>query len=388
MKKLTLGIVLSFLAVATTAAAETPFQIHERSITSGRNSIGISSAEYQKIPAYNVQMPNYAKHNPLWIDIDNDGVRELFSTDFHGDYMFARWAKDAVKGSTLHDTFYFHEFAGDMSAAKFQWKMLSETPSTSCTHATKAIAGDFNNDGYLDIVVSCSGFDAMPFPGGRTSILINNKNKTFTELVLPEVGFWHNVASADFNNDGRMDLFMSDSDWRDPEVFVLINEGDFKFRKTTDYIDVGWGKRKPYFTINTLDANHDGKFDIFLASDEYGHSADSMIIINTGDNKFSFSKALVLPREHEFTIPLDIFAHKDSVYVLRVKNNNGYKGSAIQQVNLTTAKTSVHHPVTCGGTITCGWVWQRAIFTELDNLERTWIVSPDREHVERRILLD
>lgn len=348
----------------------------------------ITSGQYQRIPTYNVQAPSYAKHNPLWIDIDNDGVRELFSTDFHPEYMETMWAKNASKGVTLFDSFFIHRFNGDVLKGEFRWKQISEERSSVCTHARKAIAGDFNNDGFIDVVVACHGYDRLPFPGSKTVILVNNGDRTFTEKVLPETGFWHNVASADFNNDGNMDLLMSDSNWNDPKLFVLLNDGKLNFTKSTDYFNMGWGRKKPYFAVGTTDVNRDGRFDVFLASDEEGHSADTLVILNDGSNKFSISNGFVLPRERKFTIPLDIYVHNDDIYVLRAHNNNGYKGSAVQKVNLKSQQAETLHPVVCGNGVPCSWVWQRWLTTEIDSDGQLWLISHDFEHRDRKIKLD
>jgi len=349
----------------------------------------LPSGEYQRIPTYNIQAPNYGKHNLLWIDVDNDGVRELFSTDFHPDYMEARRTRDSVRGVTLYDRFYLSRFAGDMQNGIFNWRKISEQTSSVCTHASRVAPGDFNNDGYTDIAISCSGYDAPPFPGSKTVILVNEGGKSFKEIVLPKTGFWHNLATADFNNDGNLDLLMSDSNWERPELFVLLNDGYFNFKRSDEYFDMGWGQRKPYFFVSTVDFNDDGKFDVFLASDEQGHSADTLILLNDGSNRFNRSNSVVVPKERTFTIPMDIYVDKDYYYVLRVHNNNGYKGSTVQKINRKTNQFTLEFPTICTREgVPCGWHWQRRLAIEIKEDGSRWLISPDYEHRERKIKLN
>lgn len=82
---------------------------------------------------------------------------------------------------------------------------------------TDAVARDFNNDGWTDIILVG---DWMPI------VVLKNDNRNFTdisqELGLQETeGWWHDIESGDFNKDGKVD-------------FILGNHGMNTFFKPDD----------------------------------------------------------------------------------------------------------------------------------------------------------
>jgi len=88
-----------------------------------------------------------------------------------------------------------------------------------------AVWADFNNDGWLDVFVIAetapNGFKRYP-----CSLYINNHDGTFTDMAAQShcdlVGFIKAATAGDFNNDGKMDLFVSRMDGTD---HLLENKG-------------------------------------------------------------------------------------------------------------------------------------------------------------------
>jgi hypothetical protein len=83
--------------------------------------------------------------------------------------------------------------------------LLSFSPSQTAAWA------DFNNDGWLDVFIgneTSPGEDAQP-----CQLFINNKNGTFTDVAAKAgcaiIQFVKGVTSADYNNDGLTDIFIS-----------------------------------------------------------------------------------------------------------------------------------------------------------------------------------
>jgi hypothetical protein len=82
--------------------------------------------------------------------------------------------------------------------------MLALEPSQTATW------GDFDNDGFLDLFVGNESSGPNRYP---CQLYHNNGNGTFTEMAagagVDNIGFVKGVAWGDFNNDGRLDLYLS-----------------------------------------------------------------------------------------------------------------------------------------------------------------------------------
>jgi len=82
--------------------------------------------------------------------------------------------------------------------------LLSFKPSQT------AVWFDYDNDGWIDLFV---GYESVGTSTNRCELYHNNGNGTFTECAVESgmgfVGFVKGVCSADFNHDGRPDLFLS-----------------------------------------------------------------------------------------------------------------------------------------------------------------------------------
>ncbi len=118
--------------------------------------------------------------------------------------------------------------------------------------------GDYDNDGYPDL--------ALLQINQRTHLLHNERNGTFTRVAegeLPETAQASiGCAWGDYDNDGRLDLFVANGGARTNNLFH--NEGNGRFRKITEgpvVSDLGtsvtgcWG-----------DYDNDGYQDLFVAN--------------------------------------------------------------------------------------------------------------------------
>lgn len=175
-------------------------------------------------------------------------------------------------------------------------------------HGTNsAVWFDFNNDGWLDLFIAneSSGRDSQP-----CELFRNNGDGTFTECAAENgvdfVGFFKGVVSADYNNDGRPDLFLSQLDG--PKM-LLRNDGpvgsDSSPRARWRFTDVAddAGVIDPPFSFPCWfwDYNNDGWPDIMvtgyniqdsgnIAADYLGlpHSGQkARLYHNNGDGTFT-----------------------------------------------------------------------------------------------------
>ncbi|MBD1391588.1 CRTAC1 family protein [Mucilaginibacter glaciei] len=144
-------------------------------------------------------------------------------------------------------------------------------------HPTQtATWADFNNDGWLDVFIgtesSKNNFDSPP---SYSMLYINNHDGTFTDIAKTAhcdiSAFIKGVTSADYDNDGWMDIFLSTMNGK---KYLLKNKG--KAGKNIDFEDVseiaGLSKNtERTFTTWFYDYNNDGWQDIIVADYKFEH---------------------------------------------------------------------------------------------------------------------
>ena len=320
----------------------------------------------------------------IFLDIDNDGVTEYLGIGITEDYHWALMENNRAAGEASPDVFTLYR--RDENCYEKECLLEDEDiklDNRDCLHARKSIIGDFNQDGFMDVVVACHGWDKAPFPGSQVVALINNDGKGFSLKTLPFSGYWHSIASADFNGDGLLDLVLADAAWRSSSSLdVYLNDGSFNFSKDDSYIKTGWGGVPKAFTLSVPDINSDGLFDLFIAGNKFAH-----YILNNGQNTFALSDKVTLPTTKDFPYTYDILVHEENLFLLKVEAK--HKGSMIEKIDPLTMDSEVVFKEICP--FERVWDdpcdWQRWLYTEvIDN--KLWLVSDNKRVNPQKILLD
>jgi hypothetical protein len=131
-----------------------------------------------------------------------------------------------------------------------------------------AVWFDFDGDGWLDLFVGNESTEDDQHP---CELFRNNRNGTFTDVAaqcgLNLRGFVKGVTAGDYNHDGRPDLYLS---LRDHENLLFRNDGpDPANPKQWTFTEVGReaGVTEPIHSFPTwfFDYDNDGWLDIFVA---------------------------------------------------------------------------------------------------------------------------
>ncbi|WP_204346372.1 FG-GAP-like repeat-containing protein [Psychroserpens algicola] len=152
---------------------------------------------------------------------------------------------------------------------------------SQCRH-TGATWFDYNNDGLLDIYVS--DWDACD----TNSLYLNNGNGTFTNTtVATNMQDTQGLASYtavpfDINGDGWMDLYVS-NDFNEPNS-LFINQNGMTFSEQA--ANFGLDNMLDDMGITFGDFNLDGDFDIFITGID-----ENALLVNDGTNNFTDATA-------------------------------------------------------------------------------------------------
>ena len=125
---------------------------------------------------------------------------------------------------------------------------------------------DYDNDGWLDILVLTGSRFGDPPPDSSQRLYKNNRDGTFTDVTrsagLWRTGYQYGVTIGDYNNDGFEDFFITG--WQQNTLYR--NNGNGTFSDVTQ--DAGLWNATPRFGsgCSFLDYDRDGRLDLFVSN--------------------------------------------------------------------------------------------------------------------------
>jgi len=148
--------------------------------------------------------------------------------------------------------------------------------------AGSVIMDDFDNDGYLDLIIS-TGDHCQSL-----HYFHNNGDGTFEDRTaaagLSKLYGGFSIFQADYNNDGWLDLYVARGAWETPVRHSLLrNNGDGTFTDVTVEAGINILPAIASQTAAWADYDNDGNVDLFVGA-EYG---PGHLFHNNGDGTFT-----------------------------------------------------------------------------------------------------
>jgi len=240
-----------------------------------------------------VASPGWAS-SAVWFDYDNDGSLDLFVC------RFADFSKELNKPCGIHEDGQHHYCIPTVYSPMASWLFHNNGDGTFtdvskesgiANHLGKAwgvVATDINNDGLMDLFVTN---DTV------ANFLFVNRGKGKFEEIGMSAGVAYSsegrsrsgmgADSADFNEDGWMDLFVANLD---REMFAIYqNNRDESFDDMA--LPTGIGKATRLMSgwgLKFFDYDNDGNLDLLLAN---GNPDD---LINSLHGEVTYEEPLML----------------------------------------------------------------------------------------------
>jgi len=261
-----------------------------RSILYHNNGDGTFSDVTEKA---GVAAPGWAS-SAVWFDYDNDGRLDLFVC------RFVDFSKELNKPCGVHEDGQKHYCIPQIYTPMASWLFHNNGDGTFTdvskesgisNHPGKAwgvVATDINNDGLMDLFVTndtVANFLFVNRGKGRFEEIGTGAGVAYSSEGRSRSGM--GIDSADFNEDGWMDLFVANLD---REMFAIYqNNHDETFDDMA--LPTGIGKATKLMSgwgLKFFDYDNDGNLDLFLAN---GNPDD---LINSLHGEVTYEEPLML----------------------------------------------------------------------------------------------
>ncbi len=206
-----------------------------------------------------IVLDNGKSDGASFADVDNDGDLDAVVVTWHGQRNF--FFRNNGDGT----------FTDETDAA----------PAVGGTYSETASWGDYDQDGYVDLMVTNSD-------GSYRNQLYHNEIDGSFSLVsgqewLIQADLSRCVSWTDFDLDGDLDLFITNEN--NAANDLLRNDGDGQFTPITEGSIVQTTRSS--MSASWGDIDNDGDLDVFIANAGYFQEVNNQLFRNDGDGTFT-----------------------------------------------------------------------------------------------------
>jgi len=150
---------------------------------------------------------------------------------------------------------------------------LQKNNALSKCLGSPTVVGDFNGDGKLDVAVGV---------GTKLEICLGNGNGTFKPpIVTTSAVNIFQMVPGDFNGDGIMDLAVLSTSQEHYHVAIFLGHGDGTFTQKKSF----FASAHPLH-LGVADFNGDGKLDLYIDGSDKYDGAYFSVLLGNGDGTF------------------------------------------------------------------------------------------------------
>ncbi|HYE75519.1 MAG TPA: FG-GAP-like repeat-containing protein, partial [Blastocatellia bacterium] len=251
-------------------------------------------------PYYGLEIPPVPKHlsgqpDGFVIDFDSDGDQDILQTPFD-----LNDERNYVPGPVRA---FRNDGQGGFSDATAQVLGDQNFQIYLCLEDFGAVA-DFNGDGRMDVFIGDSGPDQGLNPGAQSRILIQTADGRLvdeTSTRLPQlIAFTHGATSGDYDSDGDIDIL--DSKYNNGGPRLYINDGAGHFTDGSSRLpDFVTSLTRRFTSVTSADVDNDGDLDLVCGEEELGaavpdnRGSRDVLLLNNGQGHFSAAPETALP---------------------------------------------------------------------------------------------
>ena len=173
----------------------------------------------------------------------------------------------------------------------------------------RIVVADFNGDGKPDVFIADTGYDADPFPGGQSKLLLSTPDGHYVDATanLPqELAYTHSATAGDIDGSGHMAIYMGNIHGQlqiGPQL--LLNDGTGHFTISSGRLPAAQTdlNKNVYTTSQFIDVNGtDAPISFWVGAGNW----DSVVLTNDCTGHFSVLPNALPPKLFSDGITLDI----------------------------------------------------------------------------------